>query len=174
MRTQPVSSGVTQGGPSVAVKVNFVPLAAGALFSSMSLSKISPLKRFEVVVVLAITASPWISSQQSYVFPQPPDERQGSSAGTTSLHAWVRKSTRLWLAAPEVKPTMRAWGSVESGSSANVRSEQDTAPQVWKLRRMALNTSVEGASGVPCESIWKVRAREGHQMQTPALFLVRT
>jgi len=102
IRTQPVCSGVVQGRPSTAVKVNFVPLAAGASFSSMSLSKISPLNLFEVVVVVAITASPWTSSQQSYAFPQPPDERQGSFVGTTSLHAWVRNSTRLWLVPPEV------------------------------------------------------------------------
>jgi len=65
IRTQPVSPGVVQGRPSTVVKVNFVPLAGGESFSSMSLSRISPVCRIVVVVVVAMTEVPWTSSQQS-------------------------------------------------------------------------------------------------------------
>jgi hypothetical protein len=63
MRTQPVSPGAVQGSPSTVVKVNFVPVAGGASFNSMSLSRISPVLRIDVVVVVAMTPSP--CSQQS-------------------------------------------------------------------------------------------------------------
>jgi hypothetical protein len=58
IRTQPVCPGVVQGRPSTVVKVNFVPVAGGESFSSMSLSRISPVNRFVVVVVVAITPLP--------------------------------------------------------------------------------------------------------------------
>jgi len=49
---------VVQGRPSTVVKVNFVPVDGGESFSSMSLSRISPVSRFVVVVVVAITPLP--------------------------------------------------------------------------------------------------------------------
>jgi len=66
MRTQPVSSGVVQGRPSTVVNVNLLPVLDGASFSSMSVSRISPVRLLAVVVVVAITPSPCnVSSQQS-------------------------------------------------------------------------------------------------------------
>jgi len=58
IRTQPVWPGVVQGRPSTVVKVNFVPVAGCESFSSMSLSRTSPVSRFVVVVVVAITPLP--------------------------------------------------------------------------------------------------------------------
>ena len=63
MRTQPVSLGVVQAGPSLAVKTSLLPLASAASLNSVSVSVIWPVKRLEVVVVVAITPAPW--SQQS-------------------------------------------------------------------------------------------------------------
>ena len=101
MRTQPVSSGVVHGGPSTVVNVNLLPVLEGASFSSMSVSRISPVRLLAVVVVVAITLSPCKPlSQQSYLLEQPPCVRQGSFAGTTSRQALLRQSTRLWFAAP--------------------------------------------------------------------------
>jgi len=100
MRTQPVWLGAVQTGLSTAVKMNLVPLSAGESLSSMSLSLIWPVLRFEVVVVVAMTPSPL--SQQSYLLPQPPWERQESLAGTTPA-AWqflMRNRTRLRLTWP--------------------------------------------------------------------------
>src|SRR3954469_4299673 len=96
MATQFVSLALRQGGPSTAVNLNAAPVDFAALFSSMSLSTISPVRRSEVVVVDAMTWSPW--SQQSYRLLQPPWVRQVSPAGTTMRQARVRNSTRLWFA----------------------------------------------------------------------------
>src|SRR3954464_3348127 len=134
--TQPVSPGEVQGSPSTAVKVNFVPSAAGESFSSISASRIDPVTPLEVVVVDAITSAS--RSQQSQALLQPPIARQRSESGTTSWHDFVRKRIRLWFARLNWKyPILRASGAVESGSSGNERSEQDTAAQVWKLFRIA-------------------------------------
>jgi len=63
-RTQPVWLGSLQGEPSTAVKMNRAERSEwGASFNSVSLSWIWPVKRFEVVVVVAMAPSPW--SQQS-------------------------------------------------------------------------------------------------------------
>jgi len=58
IQTQPVWPAVVQGRPSTVVKVNFVPVGGGESFSSMSLSRISPVSRLLVVVVDAITPLP--------------------------------------------------------------------------------------------------------------------
>src|SRR5438105_13633930 len=86
-----------QGGASTVVKVNF-PFGPGASLISMSASKIWPVLALKVVTVVAITVLP--RSQQSYLFEQPPCERQGSFAGTTVAQLAVRKRTRLRLRLP--------------------------------------------------------------------------
>jgi hypothetical protein len=64
MSTQLVSEGLWHIGPlSTAVKRKAAPVDFGASFISMSVSTISPVDVFVVVVVEAITPSPW--SQQS-------------------------------------------------------------------------------------------------------------
>src|SRR5437868_13486378 len=90
-----VSIGVVHGKPSTVVNVNLLLVLDGASFSSMSVSRIRPVRLSAVVVVVAITPLPLLSSQQSYMFEQPPCLRQGSFAGTTSRQAGVRQSTRL-------------------------------------------------------------------------------
>src|SRR3954463_14339729 len=122
MRTQPVSPGEVQGRLVTVVKVKRLPFEAGESFSSMSVSKISPVERLVVVVVVAITPSPF--SQQSYLFPQPPVVRQLSLAGTTWEHDRLRNRTRLWLVPVSTNPTKRSDAEVESGSSGKVRSLQ--------------------------------------------------
>jgi len=109
--------------------MNLLPEPCGASLISMSVSWICPVELVEVVVVVAMTASPL--SQQSYWLEQPPLLTQGSLAGTAVLQLCVRKNTRLWLVSPWKKPTLRAAGSVESGSSSNFKSEQVTPAQVW-------------------------------------------
>jgi len=122
MRMQFVSPGEVQGSPSTVVKAN-------ASFSSMSVSKISPVDRLVVVVVVAIAPGPL--SQQSYLFPQPPCERQLSPAGTTLVQERLRNRTRLWFVPSGTKPTNRSCAFVERGSSGKVRSLHVTPPQVW-------------------------------------------
>jgi len=63
IRTQPVSPDLVQGSPSTVVNVSLFALLEGASFISMSLSRISPVELFEVVVVVAMIPSP--CSQQS-------------------------------------------------------------------------------------------------------------
>jgi len=72
--------------------------ANAASFSSMSVSRISPVEVTEVVVVIAMALeSP---SQQSYLFEQPPWVRQGSFAGTAEAHAAFRQRMRLRFVPP--------------------------------------------------------------------------
>jgi len=58
MSMQPVPDAVGQGRTSTTLKVNFVAALEGASFSSMSVSRIWPVRRLAVVVVVAMTPSP--------------------------------------------------------------------------------------------------------------------
>src|SRR6185295_1418136 len=149
--TQDWSSGPVggHGGESTAVST----LEA---FSSMSASKMRPVRMLKVVVVMAmLPAANW---KQSYLLPHDPSLKQGSPLGAPPgpLHRCGRNRTRFWLLAGVCwsKPVMRL--SVR-GSSVRVTLPQvlNCACQVAKAASTAVSSVSPGVGEspvFPCEA----------------------